>query len=257
MRRDSSRLAANGCALLATLLCAAACGPGVNPDKRGGVSVFLQPIQPPKGAALGAGFADETASGAKSCVSTVVGPCSVELACTGGDPKSAGTVSAAGSGGSIEIQYPYPNPHAMPFADFVWAPGSPITLAAGGGAVPAFSAVVTPPGAPTFAGTIGATTSRAMDLPLAWTLAAPIDRFQATLAANGGLAVCTFAAGDTSGSIPSAALSSLPAGPCEITLQAVDEQQPAAGDWTIKASAATQAIDQNGQTNLLLYTQLM
>jgi hypothetical protein len=249
------------CVLLGMLLFAADCGPSANPEERSGaVTVFLHPGQPPQGAALNAGFVDYGPSGTMSSAPTIVGPCSVELECNGSNPKNAGTVSAAGSGGSVEIQYPYPS-LAMEFGDFVWAPGSEITLAAAGGEVPAFSAIVHAPGAPTFTGTIAATTPRSTDLPLTWTLAAPSERFQAVLWAYDaecpGVAVCTFSPGDTSGSIPSAALMLLPPGQSEIGLQSVDEHQPSAGAWMITVRAATQAIDKNGETNPVFVTRLM
>jgi hypothetical protein len=106
-----------------------------------------------------------------------------------------------------------------------------------------------------FTGSIAATTSRASDLSLPWMPASAGDRFLVILSCDTTTAECVFPSGTAT--IPSATLAMLPAGTCLIQLYSIDaDQQPAAGDWTVRARVATQAVDRAGNANLLYQTTL-
>ncbi|MEO6951929.1 MAG: hypothetical protein ABI321_08955 [Polyangia bacterium] len=203
-------------------------------------------------------------AGTSGCTFSTVGACSVVL-CTGTPsgggpapvPESAGTLTVTGDKTYAVV------PTAMfdySLDDTVagWAPGGTITVSAAGSTVPAFLTTVTAPavvkiGAPTLS-TSGAAPvfSRSSNLGLAWTGGTGAQLSMSLFNAAGTASLtCTFDAGTGSASIPSSALSMLPASTgysfYGSTASDAANATVTVKDWTVSVSVYANAQSSAGE----------
>jgi hypothetical protein len=129
--------------------------------------------------------------------------------------------------------------------------GENLLFSAAGGEVPAFGGQVTAPAQPTILVPARTQTrlQRAQDLALQWTgggagelrVSIAVPQMTSTPGID-----CAFPANLGVGSIPSAALQTLPAGSGFLSASVVSESDVFAGDWQVAVTATTGTLDQAG-----------
>lgn len=200
----------------------------------------------------GVAAAELYASGAPCSTMQTIGPC-VLLDCTGAAPAlvSAGTITFAGAAEPVTLTPDAGNAYTrfMTSAAPLFAGGDSITVAASGADVPAFSTSLVMPGKTTITSPAKPTPqspqlniNRTLDLTLQWT-GSSVGKVQIGLndLARHTL-LCGFDASAGMGTIPSAALMTLPAGLGSFGIDAVNVEIHAAGDWGVKITGLFNSV---------------
>jgi hypothetical protein len=165
----------------------------------------------------------------------------------GGSYQSAGAIELSGAGGPLHLA-PGADGTYRATASATWAPGTVLTLQASGGDVPAFSGTFVIP--PTFvfdnapADLMTAIGGNA-DVVLTWS---PTDAEDVWVGVDSGTTrvSCTFEGATGSGTVPGAALATLPASGRTISAVANNSRQVKLGAWWINLIAQSRAQLQDG-----------
>lgn len=201
---------------------------------------------------MAAVFVDVGAYGG-ACTSTPVGAC-VHVRCPtpdGGGPSpnaDPGTITIGSAAMQAILGYPGPGAgDGMSTPGTLWPSGATLSMTSSGATVPAWSTALTMPPLATVTSSFpasGATFPRASDFSVTWQ-GAPELVFSIEKSA-GGLEqmYCALAGGQ--GTVPASALGLVPAGSYAIELFAANRQYLAAGGWSIRATADTEAVCAGG-----------
>ncbi|MCA3014634.1 MAG: hypothetical protein INH41_19805 [Myxococcaceae bacterium] len=195
-----------------------------------------------------AGFV-EAPAGTPLCTSTVMGACTLTTcgaAADAGTPADAGQVGAGTltvtglADGGLTLTGGV-NGYAQSIAGPVFVAGALVSVAASGGAVPAFTAQVTAPGAATLTAPacpsrICPALSRAAGVPVSWTGGTGTVVVQ--VLAGTDQVLCQFPASSGAGMVPAAALASLPLGSGSLLFSTQNSRSVQAGLFPVTVTAA-------------------
>jgi hypothetical protein len=161
---------------------------------------------------------------------------------SGGSYQSAGSVELSGAGGPWTLA-PDANEIYRATASATWAPGTTLTVLASGGDVPAFTGTFVVPPALVYDNAradLMTAVAGSGDVVLAWS---PIDADEVWVGVQSGTAEvsCSFKGQDGTGTIPGAALATLPASGRTISSVANNSHQLQLGTWWVNLIAQSRA----------------
>jgi hypothetical protein len=161
---------------------------------------------------------------------------------------SAGTLELSGSGDPLQL-VPDATGTYRATASAAWDPGTSLTITASGGAVPAFTDQLFPP--PPFvydqtSAELAAAIAGDNDVVLTWNPTSALHVWVGVTAGDAELS-CSFRGDDGTGTIPGAALATLPASRT-ISSVASNSDQLQLGDWWVDVIAQSRAQLADGST---------
>ncbi|HZS36517.1 MAG TPA: hypothetical protein VFF06_06815 [Polyangia bacterium] len=206
--------------------------------KLGIVNVSSQ-VSPSVNTGLSASFTDTNGTGA--CQRSEIGPCEItHCSATGAIEVDSGAVTFTGGSTPEVLTHMAGGYSSLAIPATIWAPGDTVQVSAAGAAVPAWSSSVVMPEivmltAPTLSGS--PTWSRASDATFTWQGGTQTTAIFIASLTNGSALRCDFPATALSGTVPAAALSTLPPGQYLVQARAIDRKVVSVSDWLITVAA--------------------